>query len=210
VGVRTPKYTLAGCGPGSLRFLTVEVLELAAEAKVLAGASRLLELFPASPARRLPFEGPIDAWLERLASLEEDSVVVLVSGDPGCFSLASRITARFGIGACRVIPGISSVQVACAALGLTWENAAVVSAHSGLPRTWPDETRDPWVVLMGASGAEATVAAVAEHHERHCTVCDDLTLDTERIVRVLPQTLASLSPHPRRIVVLTRKSNHES
>jgi cobalt-precorrin-7 (C5)-methyltransferase len=171
----------------------------------------LLDLFVECAATRLPLDGPIDTWLEQLSARPEEHVVVLVSGDPGVSSLAKRVLCRFGHKHCRVLPGISSVQVACCALGIPWENAAIISAHAALPSGAPalPADREPWVVLMGASGAEAWVAEVAKTEARSCFVCEDLTLPTERVAMTLPHQLALLSPHPRRIVVLTREFSYE-
>jgi cobalt-precorrin-7 (C5)-methyltransferase len=205
------KYVIAGCGPGSQLCLTRTVEQVVAAATVLAGAHRLLDLFPESTATRLPLTGSLDNWLERLAARPESSIVVLVSGDPGVSSLAARVLGRFGRGNCRVLPGISSVQLACAALGLAWENAAILSAHASLPTPSLADlsARDPWIVLMGARGAESYAARLAETEKPFCYVCEDLSLPTERVQRTLPRQLAELSPHPRRIVVLTENACYE-
>jgi len=46
-------------------------------------------------------------------------IAVLVTGDPGLFSLAKPVIERFGRTRCRVIPGVSSVQTAFARIGVT-------------------------------------------------------------------------------------------
>jgi precorrin-6y C5,15-methyltransferase (decarboxylating) CbiE subunit len=198
---------VAGCGPGAPEFVSDLVRASVRTAKLLAGTTRLLELFPECPARRLPFEGSLDLWLDRLAACTELPIVVLVSGDPGLCSLAAPILRRFGRERCRVIPGVSAVQLACARLGLGWERMAVLHAHARLPAWSKDalETSDPVVILLGASGAEAFAAAVARGLSRTCFVCDDLSLVEERIRRVDVEELAGLSPHPRRVVVLSRE-----
>ena len=63
---------------------------------------------------------------------------------------------------------------------------------------------------MGARGAETFVAEFAETEQRHCIVCEDVTLPTERVALTLPQALKTLPSHPRRLVVLTRESCYES
>jgi cobalt-precorrin-7 (C5)-methyltransferase len=204
-------YIIAGCGPGALLHLTRAVEQAVAQSKVLSGAQRLLDLFPECAATKLPFEGSMDAWLKRLAAEHEGPIVVLVSGDPGVSSLSSHVLRRFGRRNCRVIPGISSVQLACSRLGLSWENAAVIRAHGALPDLSLTElsSRDPWVILMGARGAEAFAAKLAAADNRSCIVCDDLSLPTERVEQTSPHLLARLPRHPRRIVVVTRESYHE-
>ncbi|MEU9758266.1 precorrin-6y C5,15-methyltransferase (decarboxylating) subunit CbiE [Streptomyces sp. NPDC047987] len=62
-------------------------------------------------------------------------VVVLASGDPGFFGIVRALAERFGADALDVRPGAPSVAVAFARLGLTWDDAVVVSAHGREPRT---------------------------------------------------------------------------
>ena len=69
-------------------------------------------------------------------------VAVLVSGDPGLYSLAQNVVRRFGREHCEVVPAVSSVQVAFARLGLDWADARILSAHGRTPdnrgrRAWP-------------------------------------------------------------------------
>ena len=64
---------------------------------------------------------------------------MLVSGDPGLFSLAERgLPGGSAAISCRVIPAVSSLQVAFARLGLDWEDVRMISAHGRLP---PGSTR---------------------------------------------------------------------
>ena len=59
-------------------------------------------------------------------------VVVVASGDPGFFGIVRALRARGAEP--RVIPAVSSVALAFAALGLPWDDALVVSAHGRSPR----------------------------------------------------------------------------
>ncbi len=206
-----PRFVIAGCGPGSRLYVPPAVEQAVAKARVLAGATRLLELFGESAAVRLPFRSSIDAWLDELAAQPEGPLVVLVSGDPGVSSLAAHVRHRFGRSECQVIPAVSSVQLACALLGLSWDNAAIVDVHGSVPEELPLDlcARDPWVILMGAPGGETLVANLAEATSRLCFVCEDLSLDTQSIVMTHSEALAELPSHPRRIVVLTHECCHE-
>ena len=205
------RLTIAGCGPGARCYVTRAVEQAIAEAKVLAGARTLLDRFGEVEATRLVLERTTDDWLDRVAACPDEPIVVLVSGDPGISSLSARVLSRFGRDHCRVLPGVSSVQLACARLGLSWENAAIITAHASLPERLPTalSERDPWVVLLGARGAEAFAAELGAIEERFCYVGEDLSLPTERMERTSLRELAQLPVHPRRIAVLTREALHE-
>lgn len=131
-----PNYIrIVGCGPGSLEYLTPLAYKVVHEADVLVGAQRLLDLFPQTAAQLVPVSSHIDELLEQLERIyQQKRIVVLVTGDPGLLSLARLVIARFGRDSCRIIAGVSSLQVAFAALGLDWHDAMVIDAHGGLPQ----------------------------------------------------------------------------
>ncbi len=59
----------------------------------------------------------------------EERISVLVSGDPGLYSLLGMISAEFPREEYRVIPGISSVQLAAARTGRPWQEDRVINIH---------------------------------------------------------------------------------
>jgi precorrin-6Y C5,15-methyltransferase (decarboxylating) len=61
------------------------------------------------------------------------TVVVLASGDPGWFGIVRRLAADLGPDRLEVHPAPSSVAAAFAAVGRSWEDAVVVSAHGRQP-----------------------------------------------------------------------------
>lgn len=199
--------TIVGCGPGGIGFVPPIAREAIAAANVLVGAGRLLDSFPEPAAERIAVGANISLVLDEISTrLDRPPVVVLVTGDPGLCSLARPVIRRFGLDRCRVIPGISSVQAAFAALGSDWLGARVLSAHDSPPDT-PFETlaaEDKLAVLAGnrlhLPWLESLVAALLPTHE--IFACEDLTLPQES-VRPIP------SPHlnlvSRSILVFLKK-----
>lgn len=211
---RAKPIVIVGVGPGSPDYLTDVARRAIDSARLLTGAQRLLDLFESSAAVKLPFSGSIEAWIEQVAqqlARVSEGIVVLVSGDPGVSSLAAAVLRRFGLVQCRIVPGISSVQLACAALGLSWDNAVIISAHGSVPETLTKDlvSRDPWVILMGAKGAESFVSSLVSETGRAAYCCEDLSLPSESIRRIASVELKTLPSHPRRIVVLTRELRDE-
>ncbi|HMA92409.1 MAG TPA: precorrin-6y C5,15-methyltransferase (decarboxylating) subunit CbiE [Polyangiaceae bacterium] len=203
----TKRFVIVGAGPGNEIYLTEAARQAISSARVLAGARRFIDEFAPDGAMRVPFEGPIEAWLDHLDECPDAPIVVPVSGDPGVSSIAKRLLERFGREQCRVIPGISSVQMACAALGIPWENAAIISAHAAIPGQLRNdlEQRDPWVILLGAKGGEAFAAQLAARTDRRVYCLEDLSLTSERVGAISAEELTQLPAHPRRIIVLTRE-----
>ena len=115
--------TIIGCGPGSAAYVTGAARAAAADADVLIGSPRLLDLFPRGPARRVESRGDVEAVLREIDAAPSARVVVLVSGDVGLSSLAGPLLRRnllvYGLGGV-VVPfiGIKLIDLGVSALGL--------------------------------------------------------------------------------------------
>lgn len=202
------KITIVGCGPGSPDYLTRAAIRAVQQAELLVGAQRLLDLFPDAEAEQLPIGGDVGQALDLIAAhAEHRPVAVLVSGDPGLFSLAKRVIQRFGRESCEVIPGVSSVQAAFARLGLDWADARIISAH----KENPDEAllaslrnEDKLAVLAGRQEAVEWIAnlAVQLGKDRRIFVCQDLTLDNEQVLEVCADELSGLRVNSRTVVLI--------
>lgn len=85
-------------------------------------------LVPPEKARPLsPLEGAIEQM--RLSSDAGQSAAVLVSGDAGLYSLLEMLKRKIGGEYLRVHPGISALQLFAARLGVSWQDAKILSAH---------------------------------------------------------------------------------
>lgn len=111
-----------------------EAVDALASADVVVGSPR--QLSQTASLRRpeadtVTLAGPLDDVLGRVedASREGRAVSVLASGDPGFFGIVRVLAARIGSNVLRVHPAPSAVSLAFARLGLSWDDAAVVSAH---------------------------------------------------------------------------------
>jgi precorrin-6y C5,15-methyltransferase (decarboxylating) CbiE subunit len=205
------KITIVGCGPGAADYVTPAAHRAVAEAQIVVGSPRLLTLFPdASPAQIL-VGADVAAALDQMAAVHDGrSMAVLVSGDAGLYSLAQHVLGRFGRERCRVIPGISSLQVAFARLGLDWANARVLSAHGRLPQIDAAELTavDKIAILAGTSaGLQWAARAAQSLHESHAGfLCENLTLADERVRPLTPDELARCDAASLSIVLLIRRS----
>lgn len=200
--------TIVGCGPGAARYLTEAAREAVAQADVLVGAPRLLDLFPESAAHRIAMRASVEQVLDHIESALGHTVVVLVSGDPGLCSLARPVVQRLGRERCTVIPGVSSVQAAFAAVGLDWLGATIVSAHGAIPQADVDTVGDRVAVLAGHADALAWAADLANTlgPDWQIILCEDLTLPNERITWVPAADLADMSVASKSIILLIRKA----
>jgi cobalt-precorrin-7 (C5)-methyltransferase len=106
-----------GCGPGMLTEMAIAALR---EAKKCYGSDRAINL--AAPFLSVKCElHPIEDY-QALRDLDEDDAVVLSTGDP--------MFGGLGYLSGEVIPGISSLQLACARLKISWPRVVALSAHA--------------------------------------------------------------------------------
>jgi precorrin-6y C5,15-methyltransferase (decarboxylating) CbiE subunit len=201
------RLTIIGCGPGAPGCVTPEARAACAGADVLVGSARALELFPECAARRVVMQGDSRALLEAVAALDPGlRVAVLVTGDPGIASLGTLAIRRFGRAACRVVPGISSAQVAFARLGLNWTGARILSAHHARPDR-PGAGEKVVAVLAGGKESFGWIADLFEGCGAGYAAfaCEDLTLPSERVSRVGLAQLRRGGFSHRTVVVIAKE-----
>lgn len=124
------KIFIIGIGPGAREYVLPAALKRIKEADCLIGAQRALDLFPHLEKEKVCFDGRLSLVIPYLKKHRENKkIVLLVSGDPGLYSLAQTITKQFKNNEYEVIPGISSLQLAFARIGESWQDVKIISLH---------------------------------------------------------------------------------
>jgi precorrin-6y C5,15-methyltransferase (decarboxylating) CbiE subunit len=126
-----PSITIVGCGPGSRSFASGAALEAIENAEVLIGAQRLLDEFTGS-GNAIAYES-VRETMQAIQDNQDKRTAVLVTGDPGLYSITSLIVKEFRFRQINIIPGISSITYAFSKLGIPWNDAVFVSAHKEQP-----------------------------------------------------------------------------
>ena len=205
------KIIIVGCGPGSPDYLTPAARAAVADAEALIGATRLLALFPDGGAERIAVGKDTEIILEEVARRwNRLRIVVLVTGDPGLYSLASLIVRRFGRDACMIVPGVSAVQTAFARIGLCWQDARIISAHAAVPELNGEELAacDKIAILGGDKELARRLSPIINIMEpRGCRIfaCEDLTLPEERISEIAADSLTGRVFSIRTVILIVRK-----
>lgn len=105
----------------------MELRIAAATADWVVGGRRHLDALDVEQGRRITL-GALRPAVERIAELPPTSIVTVVaSGDPGYFGVLRALRAA-GLRP-EVVPASSAIAAAFAAVGLPWDDAAVVSVH---------------------------------------------------------------------------------
>jgi len=200
------KIVIIGCGPGSPDYLTPAAVNAARQADILIGANRLLDLFRSSTQELIPMGRAIDEMLDIIhAHFNSGRIALLVSGDPGLHSLAAAVIKRFGRERCSIVPGISSVQAAFATIGVDWADAVIVSAHKQDPDFDPScSNADKIAVLCGRAASLTWIAdkLLPILRDHRVFVCEDLTLEDERVREVRHEDLRMLQVSSRTVVLI--------
>ena len=129
------KIIVAGIGPGDKSYITPVALEKIQSAKFLIGGRRALAEFSSEGQITFPITRDLESVLNfiREKISQSEVVVVMVSGDPGYFSILDLLRKNFSSSIIEVIPSISAMQLAFAKLSLSWHAAKLLSFHGRSP-----------------------------------------------------------------------------
>ncbi|MDF2570898.1 MAG: cbiET [Sporomusa sp.] len=124
------RIVVVGIGPGSPDYILPIASRAIAGARVLVGSQRAIDSFASTGQITKVIDKDIIGVLEFIEDkLACQDVVVMVSGDPGFYSMLAALRNRFAAECITVIPGISSAQLAFARLAEVWQDAALISMH---------------------------------------------------------------------------------
>ncbi|MFF3644494.1 precorrin-6y C5,15-methyltransferase (decarboxylating) subunit CbiE [Streptomyces sp. NPDC002564] len=165
----TPAVTVVGIGADGWDGLPAVSRTALAEADVLIGGPRQLDLLPAAacPGERVAWPSPLRPAVPRLLAAHAGRrVAVLASGDPMFHGIGRALTEELGAAALRVLPHPSSVSLACARLGWPVEDTEVVTLvgrpAARLAAALHDGRR--LLVLSANAATPAEVAALLRAH----------------------------------------------
>ncbi len=160
-------------------------------ADVLVGGRRHLAHFDAFSGEKIAITGKMDALAARLKTARQQGVrvVVLASGDPFFYGIGGTLRRYFPPDALRVFPAPTAFQLAFAALGEPWHDAALLSAHARPPEAIIPQilAAEKSAILTDKAHTPAAIAArllaVGLPAETPCAVCENLGRADERIIR---------------------------
>jgi len=176
-----------GIGPGNPDYITPLAVALIKSSDVLVGGERILAPFAGLGKESYPVRNNLKEMVKFIEDRRRDRVVaVLASGDPGFYGILEYLKKHFPREELQVVPGISSVQLACARLCISWQDAVFYSVHGrnmeGLAElvrlnskviVLTDPQKTPGVI------ARELVSGGISH--RKVYICENLSYEDERI-----------------------------
>ncbi|GAW91528.1 precorrin-6y C5,15-methyltransferase (decarboxylating) subunit CbiE [Calderihabitans maritimus] len=201
------KILVVGVGPGTGEYVTPAARKAVETADVLVGGRRALALFSYLSRPTHQITADLNETIEFIkANFRSKRVAVLVTGDPGCFSLLPLLVKHFGSENLEVVPGISSIQLAFARLKEVWQNVTLVSLHGrGLKEL---ETVEDGSRLAILTDPRHTPAVIGRHlislglDDCPVAVCENLGLPEEKIVQTRLYLLPEYQGGENSVVVI--------
>lgn len=121
--------------------LSMTALAYLRNADVIIGGARTLALFEhefKDGAVRHDLTGQLKMVPEWVRAARNDHLacVVLATGDPLCHGIAPYLAQHLCVQALDILPNLSTLQLACARVGLAWQDARIVSVHARDAGEW--------------------------------------------------------------------------
>lgn len=211
------RIIVAGIGPGHPDYMVPEARRAIEEARFLVGGRRALAQYAqrnSNEQKTFPVTRDIPGVLDFIAAaLEQSDIVVMVSGDPGYYSLLDALRRRFSAKLFHVIPGISSFQLAFARLSLPWHEACLLSFHGRVPRE-EDLTYTEGKILGMLTDHVHTSQIIAKKllscgwpSAAFFAICARLSYADEQVLRLTLEEAARHVPVSSCIIIVCDKNN---
>jgi precorrin-6y C5,15-methyltransferase (decarboxylating) CbiE subunit len=123
------QLVIVGTGPGNIEMLTPEALNAIRRSEIIIGSNRLLDIFAQPGQLCYELSGDLNSIRPNLTVWGKRKSVILVSGDPGFYSILDWLKREFPTINYQVIPGISSIQLAFARIAQSWYDCKIISLH---------------------------------------------------------------------------------
>lgn len=201
------KIYLVGAGIEGWEGFGSKALEIIAQAEVMIGHQRHLDIFPDFSGEKRPL-GDLPEVLEFLKRTDK-RVVVLASGDPAFFGISRFLLRNLPKERIEIFANVTSMQYAFACIKEPWDDAIFVSVHGRGMHVAVDKiiAAEKACVLTDKVNTPAAIAAEliergAEGYE--AWLCEDLGLATEKFTRTDVRGLLELKPSDLNILILVK------
>jgi len=132
--------TFIGVLDDGIASLCPDALQALRQAKHVIAGTRLLETLnhEIGHAKTYDLTGQlkqVPIWIAA-ALAKDEAVAVLATGDPLCHGIAGFLTGKLDKSRVRILPNLSTIQLAFAELKLPWAAAKIVSVHASAAGEW--------------------------------------------------------------------------
>lgn len=124
------EISVVGLGPGNLDYMTNAGINKIKKSEIIIGGERQLEEVKSLLSnQQIYIIKKLDEMKAFVSKNLDKSIVFVVSGDTGYYSLLTYLKKSFTEQKFNVIPGISSFQYLFSKIEMTWEHYLLCSVH---------------------------------------------------------------------------------
>lgn len=192
------KLLVIGIGPGNEQYILPAAVRLIEDCDIMIGGKRNLELFSHLGKEQVSIGNNLEGIRSFiLEHIETKKIAVLVTGDPGLYSMMAFLKDRLENVEIEAVPGVSSLQYLCSRLKLPWDDMHIASVHGRERKNLIDIIKDNKKVAVFTGGENSPdyicrqlVRAGMEGLE--ITVGENLSYANERIVQGSADELSTM------------------
>lgn len=193
---------------GNTSLLTAQARAALESADCLIGAKRAVEAVALSKPSFCSMDNA--QILEYIAKHPEyQKIAIVMTGDTGFFSGTKKLLPLLAEYETQVYPGISSLQYLCAKLGLSWDDAYILSLHgrSGSAVPFVREREKVFVLVGGAGGVKRVLEELCMNglEEVWVSVGECLSYPDEKITCGTARTLLNGTFDPLSVIMLQNR-----
>lgn len=209
------QVVIVGIGMGNWKTLTMEAMETIKKANVVIGAKRMVEsVEELAPTATQFYSYKSQEILTYVKETEYETYVVVMSGDTGFHSgtkelrkalLKEQITPV-------ILPGISSVSYFFSKIGVSWEDACLVSMH-GAEVDVVNLVRNNEKTFFLTAGNVSTILGTLVANGfgvAKCYVGENLSYEKERIISGSVEELAIQNFEKLSVILIINEQAKES
>ena len=205
------KVFIIGVGPGSHDLFTLSARTFLEECDAVIGASSVTEVINTrKPVYNEYLPAAVRSVLDEHPSVRRAAVVM--RGDTGFFSGTKKLIGALDGYHVEVVPGISSVSLLAAKLGVSWEDAKMVSLHGreGSIAVTAARNRKCFVLCGGSNTPEQICARLCEygHGSLDAAVGEKLSYSDERVTKGKVSELSGGRFDPLSVLYIENPSAH--
>jgi precorrin-6y C5,15-methyltransferase (decarboxylating) CbiE subunit len=189
------KIYVVGTGPGSRDYLTPAAEAAVERADVLIGGRRALSLFDSDKPKKV-MNRDLDGVISFIRENRKKRIAVLTSGDPGFYSILTKLLEAFPREDLEVIPGVSSMQLCFARMREPWGNAVFLSLHGRDAESIMEEMSDvkTLVFLLDSATPPQMIAKILlqrDMGDRRAVVGENLGSSNEKLTDATVREIAA-------------------
>ena len=211
--VQKKQVAIVGIGTGDLSCMTQAVKDACEKAELIIGAKRVTDALSVfgKPTENAVSSSEIDGIVR---NSPYSRIVIAMSGDTGFFSGTKQLLARISDLDPVVLPGISSVSYLASRIGVSWDDACIISLHGrgNNAAVKIRKNEKTFILVGGENGAGKLLQRLSKYGlgDISVSVGENLSYDDEKISSGTVDELKDKTYSPLAVVYAENRNAKEN